>query len=79
MQENRDIYGEIRAISLQLIETSLDVDLQLSDGAARAGMGDGTIIKCSYNALGTLAKCLRMQYGSSEMVRFISLLVLKFY
>lgn len=69
MQQNRDILGEIRAINLQLIETSLDVDLHLPEDAAGAGVGGGgTIIKCSYNALGTLARCLRMQYASSQTV-----------
>ncbi|KAK1365957.1 hypothetical protein POM88_041518 [Heracleum sosnowskyi] len=62
IEQNRDILGEIRAINLQLIETSLDVDFHLP------GVGDGTIIKCSYNAVGTLAKCLRMQYPSSQML-----------
>nr|XP_017257323.1 PREDICTED: mediator of RNA polymerase II transcription subunit 15a-like [Daucus carota subsp. sativus] len=65
MEQNRDIFGEIRAINLQLIETSLDVDFGLPEDAARAGVGDGTIIRCSYNAVGTLAKSLRMQYASS--------------
>ncbi|KAL8095187.1 hypothetical protein AgCh_036586 [Apium graveolens] len=67
IEKNRDIIGEIRAINLQLIETSLDVDLHLPEDAADAvGFGGGTIIKCSYNALGTLARCLRMQYASSQ-------------
>ena len=63
---------EIREINQRLIDTVVDISDEDIDPTAAAAVTDnceGTIVKCSFNAV-ALSPNLKSQYASAQMVRF---------
>ncbi|CAK9188559.1 unnamed protein product [Ilex paraguariensis] len=65
MEPNIVLLQEIKAINMQLVETVLDVVLDCTKDAAKAG--EGTIVRCSYKALG-LSEDFKLHCALSQMV-----------
>ncbi|GFY98108.1 hypothetical protein Acr_12g0006490 [Actinidia rufa] len=63
---NGALLEEIKEINQNLVETVIDVVLNSTEGAVKAGFGEGTIVRCSYNALG-LGGNFNQHYASARM------------
>lgn len=70
MQANHALLEEIQEINQRLIDTVIDIsdeDVDPTLGAAEGG--EGTIVKCSYNAV-ALSPSLKALYASAHLVGF---------
>ncbi|MFQ6638999.1 hypothetical protein Gotur_016886 [Gossypium turneri] len=66
---NHALLEEIREINQQLIDTVVDIsdeDVDPGTVATAAGGGEGTVVKCSFNAV-ALSSNLKSQYMSAQM------------
>ena len=72
LQLNCALLEEIKEINQNLVETVIDVVLNSTEGAVKAGFGEGTIVRCSYNAIG-LGGNFNQHYASARMVGFLNL------
>ncbi|KAK9156582.1 hypothetical protein Scep_003156 [Stephania cephalantha] len=75
---NHALLEEIREINQGLIDTVLDVsdeDVDSTAAAAAAEGGEGTIVKCSFNAV-ALSPNLKSQYASAQMSPILPLRLL---
>lgn len=66
---------EIREVNQRLIDTVVDISNEEVDPTAAAAAAEGTegtIVKCSYNAV-ALSPSLKSQYASAQMVGFKTL------
>ncbi|XP_042951247.1 mediator of RNA polymerase II transcription subunit 15a-like isoform X3 [Carya illinoinensis] len=69
IEVNHALLEEIREINQGLIDTVVDIsdeDVDPTAGAAAAEGGEGTIVKCSFNAV-ALSPNLKSQYTSAQM------------
>lgn len=75
MQANHVLLEELREINQRLIDTVVDISDEDDDptaaAAAAAEGGEGTIVKCSFNAV-ALSPSLKSQYASAQMVSLFS-------
>lgn len=68
LQANHALMEEIREINRRLIDTVVDIsDEDVDPSAAAAEGGEGTIVKCSFDAV-ALSPNLKSQYASAQMV-----------
>lgn len=68
LQANHALMEEIREINRRLIDTVVDIsDEDVDPSAAAAERGEGTIVKCSFDAV-ALSPNLKSQYASAQMV-----------
>ncbi|KAL9239902.1 hypothetical protein vseg_014177 [Gypsophila vaccaria] len=69
IEVNHALMEEIREVNERLIDTVVDIsneDMDPSMAAPDVEGGEGTVVKCSYNAI-TLSPSLRSQYMSAQM------------
>ncbi|XP_059649293.1 mediator of RNA polymerase II transcription subunit 15a-like isoform X2 [Cornus florida] len=86
IEANHALLEEIREINQQLIDTVVDISDEDADptiaaaAAAAEGGGEGTIVKCSFNAV-AISGNLKSQYASSQLspIRPLRLIVPKNY
>lgn len=71
-QTNHTLLEEVREINHRLIDTVVDISDEDIDSIAAAAEGEGTVVKCSFNAV-ALSPNLKSQYASPQMVRFTHL------
>ncbi|KAA8517378.1 hypothetical protein F0562_017671 [Nyssa sinensis] len=64
--ETKNMLAEIKEINQQLVETVIDVVLDSAEDATLAGVGEGTIVTCSYSA-SHLGENFKLQYASSQL------------
>lgn len=72
LQANHSLLEEIREVNQRLIDTVVDISNEEVDPTAAAAAAEGTegtIVKCSYNAV-ALSPSLKSQYASVQMVGF---------
>ncbi|CAL5356681.1 unnamed protein product [Camellia sinensis] len=67
---NDALLDEIKEINQKLVETVIDVISDSTEYAAKGGFGEGTIVRCSYSALG-LGGNFKQQYSSSRMLSIL--------
>ncbi|KAL7199450.1 hypothetical protein ACSBR2_021677 [Camellia fascicularis] len=67
---NDALLEEIKEINQKLVETVIDVISDSTEYAAKGGFGEGTIVRCSYSALG-LGGNFKQQYSSSRMLSIL--------
>ncbi|KAK9122613.1 hypothetical protein Sjap_012215 [Stephania japonica] len=75
---NHALLEEIREINQRLIDTVVDIsdeDVDPTAAAAAAEGGEGTIVKCSFNAV-ALSPNLKSQYASAQMSPILPLRLL---
>ncbi|XP_054783608.1 mediator of RNA polymerase II transcription subunit 15a-like isoform X2 [Prosopis cineraria] len=69
IKANHSLLEEIREINQRLIDTVVDIsdeDVDHTAAAAAAEESEGTIVKCSFNAV-ALSSSLKSQYASAQM------------
>ncbi|XP_057466942.1 mediator of RNA polymerase II transcription subunit 15a-like isoform X1 [Actinidia eriantha] len=62
---NCALLEEIKETNQKLVETLIDVVLNSTEGAVKAGFGEGTIVRCSYSAIG-LGENFNQHYASAR-------------
>lgn len=68
-QTNHTLLEEVREINQRLIVTVVEISDEDIDSIAAAAEGEGTVVKCSFNAV-ALSPNLKSQYALAQMVSF---------
>ncbi|XXG66944.1 hypothetical protein AAC387_Pa06g0400 [Persea americana] len=69
---NNALLQEVREINQRLIDTNIEISDEDVDSIAAAAEGEGTIVKCSFNALAATSN-LKSQYASAQIFPILPL------